>query len=169
MNSCAELIIRLEESKVKIILKEDVKNLGRQGDTIQVAIGYARNYLFPRNLAIEASDENLKGLEQENRLKVKKQEKVIKEAQKLATKIEKISCTILVKVGETEKMFGQVNANDIADSLASKDVEIDKKMILLQEPIRELGVYTVPVKLYTDESQPDKKVIAKLKVWVVKE
>lgn len=154
---------------MKIILKEDVKNLGRQGDMIQVAIGYARNYLFPRNLAVKATDENLRSLEQENKLRVKKQEKIIKEAQKLTDKIEKISCTILVKVGETEKMFGQVNANDIADSLVSKDISIDKKMILLEEPIRELGVYTVPVKLYTDETQPDKKVIAKLKVWVVKE
>ena len=154
---------------MKVILKQDVKSLGKQGDTVQVAEGYARNYLFPHNLAVEVTDTNLKGLEQEKKIKEGKQGKIVKEFQKLAEKIEKISCTIPVKVGQSEKMFGQVNANDIAEALAPKGVDIDKRIIILPEPIRELGVYTVPIKLYADETQPDKKVIANLKVWVVKE
>lgn len=154
---------------MKIILKQDVNNLGKQGDKLQVAEGYARNYLFPLGLAIESTKSNLKNLEKEKEIKIKQQEKVMQEAQKLADTIEKISCTILVKVGQTEKMFGQVNVSDIADSLVSKGIQIDKKMILLPEPIRELGVYNVPIKLYSDQYQPNKKVIAKLKVWIVKE
>jgi large subunit ribosomal protein L9 len=154
---------------MKVILKQDVKNLGKHGDTAQVSEGYARNYLFARNLAVEVTESNLKGLEQENKIKRGKQDKIIKEFQKLAEKIEKTSCTIPVKTGQNDKMFGQVNSNDIAEALASKGVDVDKKIIMLTEPIRELGVYTVPVKLYSDEEQPDTKVIANVKVWVVKE
>ncbi|MFH1784502.1 MAG: 50S ribosomal protein L9 [bacterium] len=154
---------------MKVILKQDVKSVGKQGDAVQVATGYARNYLLPKNLAVEANDKNLLKLDQEKQVMEKKQGKVMKEAQKLAGAIEKISCTILAKVGDTDKMFGQVGTLDIVDALASKGIQIEKKQVLLEEPIRELGVYTVPVKLYVSEADAEKKVIAKLKVWVVKE
>lgn len=146
---------------MKVILREDVQKLGKAGDVIEVKDGYARNYLIARNLAIRADAGQLRQLDHERKLLKDKKEKVLKEAKELADKISKASCTIAVQVGEEDKMFGAVTAIDIAKSLSKEGVEVDKKLIELEEPIKSLGVFTVAVKVMPD-------VEAKLKVWVVK-
>lgn len=146
---------------MKVVLREDVQTLGNAGDVIEVRDGYARNYLIPRNLAVRADAGSLKQLEHEKKVLSQKREKRLKEAQKLAEKINKTSCTIAVQVGEEDKIFGSVTTMDIAESLAKEGVEVDKKNIHLEEPIRSLGVFSVPVKIVPE-------VEARLKVWVVK-
>jgi large subunit ribosomal protein L9 len=146
---------------MKVILREDNKKLGKTGEVIEVKDGYARNYLIPRNIAVRADASQMKQLEHDIRTLRDKQEKSSKQARSLAEQINKISCTITVQVGEEDKVFGSVTTMDIADSLNKEGIEIDKKNIHLEEPIKSLGVFTVPVKL-------DAEIEAKLKVWVVK-
>jgi len=146
---------------MKVILKEDERTLGKAGDVIEVKAGFARNYLFPRNLAVKADEGQMKRLEHERKVLTDRNEKRLKQARLMAEKIGKASCTISVQVGEEEKMFGAVTAIDISESLAKEGIEIDKKHIHLDEPIKALGVFTVPVKLAPE-------VEAGLKVWVVK-
>lgn len=147
---------------MKVILREDVKRLGKPGDVVEVRDGYARNFLIPRNLAVRADAGRLRQLEHERKVLRDKKEKVLKEARALADEIAKTSCTISVQVGEEDKLFGSVTAMDIVDALKKEGVEVDKKSIQLEEPIKSLGVFSVPVKVMPD-------VEAKLKVWVVKE
>lgn len=147
---------------MQIILREDVSSLGKAGDLVKVANGYARNYLIPRKLAVEATPRNLKALEHEKLLIEHKKRRELKDSEKLKEKLESISCTIGVKVGEDDKLFGSVTSMDIEEGLKREGVEIDRRKIELEEPIRTLGVYTVPIKI-TPETQ------AKLKVWVVKD
>ena len=129
---------------------------------MKVSEGYARNYLFPKKLAMEASERNKKILEAEGKVARRKDARMLKESKSLAEGLEKISCEIRVKAGENEKLFGSVTAKDIADSLKAQGVEVDKKDVLLEEPIKELGRYTVEVRLHPE-------VTGKVKVWVVKE
>ncbi len=147
---------------MQIILREDVPSLGKAGDLVKVANGYARNYLIPRKIAVEATPKNLKALEHEKLLIEHKKRREHRESESLKDKIESISCTIGVKVGEDDKLYGSVTSMDIEEGLKREGVEIDRKKIELEEPIRTLGVYTVPIKI-TPEIQ------AKLKVWVVKD
>jgi large subunit ribosomal protein L9 len=147
---------------MQIILREDVPSLGKAGDLVKVANGYARNYLIPRKIAVEATPRNLKALEHEKLLIEHKKRRGRRESESLKDKIESISCTIGVKVGEDDKLYGSVTSMDIEEGLKREGVEIDRKKIELEEPIRTLGVYTVPIKI-TPEIQ------AKLKVWVVKD
>ncbi len=147
---------------MQIILREDVSSLGKAGDLVKVANGYARNYLIPRKIAVEASPKNLKALEHEKLLIEHKKRRGRRESESLKEKIESISCTIGVKVGEDDKLYGAVTSMDIEEGLKREGVEIDRRKIELEEPIRTLGVYTVPIKI-TPETQ------AKLKVWVVKD
>jgi large subunit ribosomal protein L9 len=147
---------------MKIILKEDLESLGKCGDVIQVKDGYARNYLFPKNLAIPATKGNLSSIEEITRQKKFRDEKKKKGEEKLKSDLEKISITAEVKVGEEDRVFGSVTSQDIAELLKEQGFEIDKRRIDLEEPIKALGVYTVPVKIHGD-------VVANLKLWVVKQ
>lgn len=146
---------------MKVILREDDNKLGKTGDVVEVKNGYARNYLFPRNLAVRADASHMKQLEHERKVLHDRKEKQDKQARRLAERIGKASCTISVRVGEEEKIFGSITAIDIAEALTKAGVEVDKKDIHLEEPIKSLGVFTVPVKLSSELE-------AKLKVWVVK-
>ncbi|MDD5709960.1 MAG: 50S ribosomal protein L9 [Candidatus Marinimicrobia bacterium] len=147
---------------MKIILTKDVEKLGKAGDIVKVKDGYARNYLIPRALGVAATAATLKLAEQLKAQENKKAKKAEVQAQSLAKKLKDISVTATMKAGEEDKLFGAVTAQIIADLLAEKGIEINKHDILLDEPIKELGVYDVPIKAGAG-------VKAEIKVWVVKE
>jgi large subunit ribosomal protein L9 len=147
---------------MKIVLRTDVENVGRRGEVIRVADGYARNYLLPKRLALEATPGNLKQIEQERRVREVHEAKEKKEADALASRIGQLSCTVVRKVGENEVLYGSVTNSDIAELLEKQGFVVDKRKILLEEPIKSLGIYEVPLKLHPE-------VLATLKVWVVKE
>jgi large subunit ribosomal protein L9 len=147
---------------MKVILRSDVERLGQTGEVVSVAAGYARNYLLPRGLALEASPKNMERIELDKKREVKAQQQRKEEAQALASRLEQISLTISKQAGESDKLFGTVTAMEIAQALEKEGQEIDKRKIELEEPIKTLGIYTVPVKLHAD-------VTAKVKLWVVKE
>ena len=147
---------------MKVILKQDVESLGTAGAVVQVKPGFARNFLIPRNKAIPATPNNIKVFEHERLLLNARREKFKKEAEEMRTKLEKISCSISKKVGEQDKLFGSVTAQDIEKAFQAEGFKIDRKDILLEEPIKALGVYTVPVRVFEE-------VIANTKVWVVRE
>jgi large subunit ribosomal protein L9 len=146
---------------MKVVLLEDVPKLGKMGDLIQTKDGYARNYLLPKKLAVPANPQNLKTLEHQKTLLKQKQNRIKRDAEKLAQKIEKISCTISKPAGEEDKLFGSVTSLDIEHSLNEEGLKIDRKKILLEEPIKSLGIYKVPIKLHPE-------VTANIKIWVVK-
>lgn len=147
---------------MKVILREDVEHLGTAGSLVAVRSGYARNYLIPRAFAVPATPHNLKAFEHEMRTMQAKTIKRRKEAEGLKAKLERISCSISRKVGEQDKLFGSVTTQDIEKALIAEGFAIDKKDIQLEEPIKALGVYTVPVRIFED-------VVASTKVWVVRE
>ncbi|MCD6521547.1 50S ribosomal protein L9 [Candidatus Calescamantes bacterium] len=146
---------------MKVILRENISKLGRIGDVVDVKPGYARNYLFPRGLALPATEGNLKKVEEEKRIREKKEEKIKEEARNLARKLQKKSITIPVQVGEEEQLFGSVTAQDIANALVQEGFPIDKKHVVLEEPIKALGIYNVEIKLHPEVSTT-------IRVWVVK-
>lgn len=147
---------------MKLLLREDVENLGKIGEIVDVAGGYGRNYLLPRGLAVKASMKNVKEQEHQKKLIQARMDRQKKDAEELAGSLDSVSCTITRKTGEEEKLYGSVTSRDIEEALREEGVSIDRKRILLDEPIKKLGVYTVPVKLHTD-------VTGNIKVWVVKE
>ncbi len=147
---------------MEIILLEDVPSLGKVGDLVKVSDGYGRNYLIPNKLAIKATPKNRKRLEHEKRFVQEKTEKVKRDAEKLANKIEEFSCTITKPVGESGKLFGSVTSKEIEQQLNENGFQIDRKEIELEEPIKNLGVYTIPIRLHPE-------VTANLKLWVVRE
>ena len=147
---------------MKVILRKDSEKLGRASEVISVKDGYARNYLIPRGIAYEATDGNLRQLEEENKQQSRRVEKEHGHAEALASKLEKISITIKMKVGEEEKLFGSVTAQMIAEALVEKEITLDKRQIELEEPLKALGIYDVPVKLAGG-------VMGKIKVWIVRE
>lgn len=146
---------------MKVILKEDIESLGRMGDVVEVAPGYARNFLIPKKKALEATAKNLKTIEHQKKLLADQMKREKKEAEALAARINESSITIPVQVGEEEKLFGSVTNKDIGDALAKEGIEVDKHKILLEKPIKELGIFTIPIKLHPE-------VTANLKVWIVK-
>ena len=146
---------------MKIILKEEVTSLGKAGDVVDVARGFGRNFLIPKGMAIEATARNIKMLDHQRRMIDDRLNKLKKEAQRLAQRIENTSVTIAQKAGEEDKLFGSVTALDIEKSLQQEGFAIDRRKIDIDEPIKSLGVFTVGVKLHPE-------VVAKLKVWVVK-
>lgn len=146
---------------MKVILVEDVTNLGKIGDLVQTKDGYARNFLIPKQMAIPANPQNVKALEHQKTLIRQKQNRVKKDAENLAQKIERISCTIAKATGEEDKLFGAVTSLDIEQSLKDEGIVVDRKRILLDEPIKTLGIYKVPIKVHPE-------VTAHLKVWVVR-
>ena len=147
---------------MQVILKEHIENIGQAGDLINVAPGFARNYLLPKKLAILADAKNIKQLEHQKRLKEAIKEKHLKDCEKLARSLESLSLTIIRKAGENDRLFGSVTTMDISEALMNEGITIERKRIYLEEPIKSLGIYTVPVHLHQE-------VTANLKVWVVKE
>jgi large subunit ribosomal protein L9 len=147
---------------MKVVLREEVKGLGAKGDLVEVADGYGRNYLLPKKLALRPEGVNLEAMKRSQKRAVEKKEKEKKELEALAEKIKKVSLTISMKAGSDDKLYGAVNAEHIAEALKREGLDIDKKKIALEEPLKLLGVYNVPLKLSPDLS-------ASLKVWVVKE
>jgi large subunit ribosomal protein L9 len=146
---------------MKVILRSDVERLGKTGEVVTVAAGYARNYLMPRGLALEATPRSMELIEIEGRREQKVQLQKKEEAEVLAKKLEQLSLTVGKQVGEGDKIFGTVTAMEVAEALEKEDHSIDKRKIALDEPIKALGIYTVPIKLHAD-------VTAKVKLWVVK-
>ncbi len=147
---------------MKIILKNDLELLGKAGDVVEVKRGHARNFLIPKGLALEATPSNLKIFQEEHKLQEVKTKRHIKEASELADRLGKISVTAAVQVGEEDKVFGSVTSQNIADLLKEAGFEIDRRKIVLDEPLKSLGVYDVPIKLHAE-------VDAKIKVWVVRQ
>lgn len=147
---------------MKIILRKDFEKLGKIGDIVEVKDGYARNYLIPKNIAYQATEGNIRALEEEKKQHEYRAKKEEKNAQRIASKIESISVTIKAKVGEDDKLFGSITTQAIAEGLEAQGINIDKRHIELEEPIKALGIYSVPIKLHP-------KVTAKLKVWIVRE
>lgn len=145
---------------MKVILQKDVEKIGTIGQILNVADGFARNYLIPQGLAVKAAENNIAHLEHQKKALSAKINKEKKDAEKLAQKLSDFSCTIAKKVGENEKLFGSVTSADIEEALTKEGFEISRKDIVLEEPIKALGVYTVLVKL-------PQAVEANLKVWVV--
>jgi large subunit ribosomal protein L9 len=145
-----------------LILREDVDKLGNRGDLVKVADGYARNYLLPKRLAVPATESNKKIVEQERQGHLRREVKLVGEAQDLATLMSGATVTIAQKAGEMDQLFGSVTSKDIAEALEKQDYHIDRRKIHLAEPIRQLGEYKVPVRLHRD-------VTAEILVNVVKE
>lgn len=146
----------------KVILQENVENLGLPGDVVRVKDGYARNFLIPRKLARIADESNVRQFEHQKRLTQDRLNRLIADAKTLAQKIESVSCTISRKAGEEDKLFGSVTNIDIHEALVKEGITVDRHTIQLAEPIKILGVFTVPVKI-------QKGVTANLKLWIVKE
>ena len=146
---------------MKVILREDVAGIGSAGETVEVKNGYGRNYLLPRNLAIPATKANMKAIDALRSQQDIRMRKLRRAAETVKERIEKLSLSAEVLVGEEDKVFGSVTNADISELMEKEGVTIDKKAILLDQPIKALGVYTVPVKI-------DRDVTAELKVWVVK-
>ena len=147
---------------MKVILRKDHEKLGSTGDVVTVKDGYARNYLIPKNLAYPATAGSMRALEEEKKQSAQRANKELKTGERLAGELEKVSITLQMKVGEDEKLFGSVTAQMIGDALKEKGFEIDKRTIELEEPIKALGIYTVPVRIHQN-------VTGKVKVWVVRE
>jgi large subunit ribosomal protein L9 len=135
---------------MKVILKETIDSLGIIGSEVRVADGYARNYLFPQNKALLATPQNRRMLEQE---KAKFELQIAKErtvAEEMAQKLEGVVCKIKAKVSEEDRLYGSVSIRDILDALVEQDVIVEKRMVLLKEPIKALGTYSVPIRVYKE-------------------
>ncbi len=145
-----------------VILRESIENLGRTGDVVRVADGYARNYLLPRNLVLVANEENQAALNHHKKVLEKKRLAEKGASEEVAKKLGEYSCTIARKVGDKDKLFGSVGPADIAAELTKAGLKIDKRQIQLPDNIKSLGVHSVTVKLQAE-------VTATVKVWVVKE
>jgi large subunit ribosomal protein L9 len=132
---------------MKVVLKQNVESLGKAGDLVKVADGYARNFLIPKGLAAQASTGNLKAFEHEKKRILLHADKIQKQAEEMARRLSEVTCTIARRVGEQEKLFGSVGAKDIEEALLSQGIEAEKKSILLDEPIKALGEYPVRIRL----------------------
>lgn len=146
---------------MKVILQENVEGVGHLGDLLDVSAGFARNFLLPRRKAIEANPRNLKAFEHAKRIMAEKVKKERVELEGLAKKISSVSVTITAQVGKDDKLFGSVTTKDIVEALAEQGLMIDRRKIQLAQPIKELGIVTVPIKLHRD-------VTASVSVQVVK-
>ena len=130
-----------------VILTENVKGLGTIGEMVKVKPGYGRNFLVPQGLAVEASARNVKELEHHQRQLARKAEKLSKEAADVKARIEAVECTFVHKASEEGKLFGSVTSKEIAEALAAKGIEVDRRKILLDQPIKELGMHEIDIKL----------------------
>jgi large subunit ribosomal protein L9 len=146
---------------MRVILRENLDNLGKAGEVVSVRDGYGRNYLLPNNLAVLATEQDEARLQHEQRQIAARQAKLAKQLASEADRLAQVSVSLARAVGEEDKLYGSVTNRDIAEALAEQGIKVDAKKIVLDEPIKTLGMSEVPVKLGHD-------VTAKLKVWVVK-
>ncbi|MBN1586298.1 MAG: 50S ribosomal protein L9 [Candidatus Omnitrophica bacterium] len=146
---------------MKVVLTETVENLGEAGEVAVVKDGYARNFLIPRGWALKATEGNIRVAERRRKKVLNARQKELEAAQKLADELANASCTIKTNCGEDDKLYGSVTAADIAEAYAEQGISLDRRKIELEDPIKALGVYQVPVKLHPE-------VTATLKVWVVR-
>jgi large subunit ribosomal protein L9 len=135
---------------MEIILKQPIEKLGTVGDRVNVSNGYARNYLIPKGLAVQATQQNIAVLEHEKHVRSQQKRKELKQAEKIVNKIRSLSCILKRQAGEDDKMFGSVTSIDIAHFLKEQGVEIDRKKIQLEEPIKSLGTHRVPIEVHSD-------------------
>ena len=147
---------------MEIILREHVEHLGKRGEIVKVSDGYARNYLLPRKLALPATDGNKKHVERERKIMETRESEEKGQAEGIASRLSAIDIVIARRVGDTEQLYGSVTASDIADFIKAKGFEIDRRKLILPEPIKAVGEYNVPLKLHREVTVP-------LKVRVVKE
>ena len=147
---------------MEVILREHVDNLGKRGEIVKVADGYARNYLLPRKLALPATDGNRKHVERERKIMESREAEEKSSAEAIATRLSAVEISIARRVGDTEQLYGSVTSADIVDYLKAKGFEVDRRKLILPEPLKALGEYTVPIKLHREVTVP-------LKVQVVKE
>lgn len=146
---------------MEVILRQDVNKLGKVGSIVKVKNGYARNFLIPNGLAVPLTAMNLKKLEQEKEKRLQQLEKAKQEAEELKNKLSNLSLTIPVLTQEEDKLYGSITALELSRALKEEGFEIDKNCILLDEPIKSLGIYEIQIELHPE-------VITKIKVWVVK-
>jgi len=147
---------------MEVILREHVDNLGKRGEIVKVADGYARNYLLPRKLALPATDGNRKHVERERKIVEARESQEKAQAEAIAARLAAVEITIARRVGETDQLYGSVTSADIADFLKEKGFELDRRKLILPEPIKAIGDHEVPLKLHREVTVP-------LKVHVVKE
>lgn len=147
---------------MQVILLESLPTLGNRGETVKVKPGYARNYLFPRKIAIPANESNKRVYAEQQHVLKRRDDRELRSAKEMAAKLGDVSCTITVQVGDEDKLYGSVTSADIAKELVNQRYEIDKKQVLLEEPIKKIGVYSVDIGLH-------REVVVPIKVWVVKE
>jgi len=139
---------------MKVILKETIESLGIIGSEVTVANGYARNYLLPLNKAVPATPQNRRILEQDKtkfEIQIAKERKI---AEEMAERLEGVFCTVAAKVSEEDRLYGSITVRDIIDALAKQDVSVEKRMVLLKEPIKTIGTYKVPIRVY-NEVEPE--------------
>jgi large subunit ribosomal protein L9 len=146
---------------MEVILREHVDNLGKRGEIVKVADGYARNFLLPRKLALPATDGNRKHVERERKIVEGREAAEKVQAEAIAARLNMIDITITRRVGETDQLYGSVTAVDIADFLKGKGFEIDRRKLILPEPIKAIGEHTVPLKLHREVTVPLKIRVAK--------
>jgi large subunit ribosomal protein L9 len=147
---------------MEVILREDIEKLGNRGQVVNVAAGYARNYLLPKRLAVEATDANKKIVEQERQAHLRREHKLQSEAEDLSKLLSGVTVTIAQKAGDADQLFGSVTSKDIADALEAQNYTIDRRKIVLDEPIKQLGEFKIEVKLHREVS-------AEITVQVVRE
>ena len=147
---------------MEVILREDIERLGNRGDVVKVAAGYARNFLLPKKLAVAATESNKKIVEQERQAHLRKEAKLKTEAEDLSKLLGGVAVTIAQKAGENDQLFGSVTAKDVAEALEKQNFTVDRRKILLEEPIKQLGEFKVPVRLH-------REVTTEITVNVVKE
>lgn len=145
---------------MKVILNQDVKGTGKKGQIVEVSAGYARNFLFPKNLAVEANDANLHAAQSQQSTQKHREEQAKQEALEKAKALKNLSVTVGIKTGQGGKVFGSIGAKEIADALlAQHKMEIDRKKIVIDQPIKSLGEYEVEIKLYPNVSEKLKVVV----------
>jgi len=146
---------------MEVILRQYVEHLGKRGDVVKVAAGYARNYLLPRKLALPATDGNKRHVERERKIMEVKEADEKAQSQAIASRIEAIEVVITRRVGETDQLYGSVTSADIAEFLKAKGFEIDRRKLILPEPIKTIGTHPVPLKLHRDVTVTIKVQVAK--------
>jgi large subunit ribosomal protein L9 len=146
---------------MKVILKNDVENVGRKGDLVNVAPGFGRNFLIPRKLALEVTPSNMKMIEIERQVLKKKVEQERMSCRELITRLNEVTLSFARKAGEKDHIFGSVSAGDIKEALDALGFDVDKKKIILDEPLKRLGNYSVPLKIYHDDKAESKVAIVK--------
>ena len=146
---------------MEVILRDHVDNLGRRGDVVKVAPGYARNYLLPRKLALAVTDGNRKLIERERKVAEAREAEEKQTAEALASRLAQAEISIARRVGETDQLYGSVTTADIAEELAAKGLEIDRRKVHLDEPIKSIGEFTVPVRLHREVTAQLKVIVAK--------